>query len=401
MRETLYIRLRAPDSGAPTAYCIARGDAVASFAVEQAPLDDIVGQAAGRRLVVLVPSAEVRLTSVRLPARQLAKVLQAAPFALEDQLADDIETLHFALGARQADGSWPVAVVSRARMSQWLGYFSERGLRPDALIPDVLALPVPDDAHVSLLIDGSEVIVRSSLSDGFVCQRDDLELCLDMLDPERRRVLRTVIPRDEGFDPSTLAWPQEPLHGFAHPFEALLQALATTPHVDLLQGEYSPQQDWLRLWRPWRLAAALATAAFVLAATVHGIGAARLGSELAALRAHNQERFQQIFPTETRIVDLEAQLEQQYARLEGGASGASLLSLTEVLAGALAEVPGLTVQTVQFRDMALYVGFSADNLQTLEQLKGWFAAPRAGRLEVQSANSGSQGVQIRIKLTPA
>jgi general secretion pathway protein L len=401
VRETLYIRMRATDPGAPSAYCVARADAMASFVVEEAPLEALVALAENRRLVVLVPSADVRLATVQLPARQLSKVLQAVPFALEDQLADDVDTLHFAVGGRQTDGTWPVAAVARERIDAWLGFFTARGLRPDALIPDVLALPVPDGEHLSLLVDGAEVIVRTGLSGGFVCLREDLELCLQLVDPERTRVVRAVVPRDQAFDLSRFAWRMEPLHGFGHPLEALLQGLRGNPHIDLLQGEYSPRQDWLRLWHPWRAAAGLALAALVLGATVNGVQAYRLGAELEATRARNEQRYQQVFPTETRIVDLEAQLSQQLARLSGSGSGGALLPLMNVVAAAVGEVPGLTVQAAQFRDAALYVGLSAESLQSLEQLKTWFEKAQPARLEVQSANASDEGVQIRIKLTQA
>lgn len=401
MRETLYIRLRAAEPGAPIPYCIARADAVASFIVEQAPVEALAALANGRRLVVLVPSADLRLAGVQLPARHLAKARQAVPFALEEQLADDIETLHFALGSRQEDGSWPVAVVARERMMQWIGWLAEHDLRADAMIPDMLALPVPDERHFSLLVDGSEVIVRSARDHGFVCQREDLELCLQIADPERARVLRAVIPRDQIFDPSVLDWPVEPLHGFGNPLEALLQQLHGMPAIDLLQGEYSHSQDWMRLWRPWRLAAGLAAAAILLVLGWHGVQAYRLGVVLETQIAANEARFREVFPAETRIVDLEAQLGQQISRLSGGTGGAMLLRLLGVTAEALDAVPGLSVQTVQFRESALYVGLSAQSLQTLEDLKSWFASPRAARMEVQSANAGAQGVQIRIRLSLA
>lgn len=401
MRETLYIHLRAAEPGAITAYCIARSDAVASFAIEQAPLETLLPLAQNRRVVVLVPSADVRLASVRLPVRQASKALQAIPFALEDQLADDVETLHFALGNRQADGSWPVAVVAHARMAQWLGFFTERGLRPDAMIPDVLALPVPDDRHFSLLIDGNEIIVRTHLGGGFVCQREDLVLCLQIADPERTRALRIIVPREQAFDPTTLTWPVEALHGFAHPLEALLQNLREAHAINLLQGGYSARQDWLRLWRPWRLTAALAGCVILLGATLHGVQAYRLGKALDTLSAANRQRYAEIFPNDARIVDLPTQLDRQLARLAGSGAGPAFLTLLAATADAVAAVPGLAVQTVHYRESALYVGLSAQNLQAVEQLKNWFERSRAARLDVQSANAGAEGVQIRIKLTPA
>ncbi len=401
MRETLYIHLRAVDPSAPTAYCIARADAVASFPIEQAPLGELPSIAQGRRVVVLLPSADIRLCSVPLAARQLAKVQQAVPYMLEDQLADDVESLHFAVGARRADAHWPVAVIARERLAAALAFFIDHGLRPDLMIPDLLGLPVPAAEQFTLLVDGDEVLVRSDWSSGFTCLRSDLELCLQLADPERLRSLRVIIPRNQSFDPSVLGRPVEPVHGFAQPLEALLQNLRLDETINLLQGEFSARQDLLRLWRPWRAAAALTAGVLLLAGLLHGLEAWRLGAQLQALETQNAQRYQQLFPAETRIVNLEAQLEQQLARLGSSGRGANLLVLMNVVAEAIAAVPGLRLDAVQYRDSALYASMSAEGLQSLEQLKAWFDSPRPARLEVQSANSGQQGVQLRIKLTPA
>lgn len=401
MRETLYIRLRAVDPAAPTAYCIARADAVASFPIEQAPLDQVLTMAAGRRVVVLVPSADVRLCSVAVPAKQIAKVQQAVPFALEDQLADDVEALHFAVGARDMSGNWPVAVIARDRIAQLLDVFVAHGVRPDAMLPDLVALPVPNDEQFTALVDGDSVTVRTAVAGGFVCGREDLELCLQIADPDRKRQLRVLIARNQTFDPTRLPWTVEPLHGFADPFEALLQNFDAATAINLLQGEYSAKQDWLRLWQPWRAAAALLFGALLLTALVNGVQAWRLGTELAELNARNQQRYQQVFPAETRIVDLEAQLGQQLARLESSSTSAELLGLMNLMSDSIAAVPGLRLQALQYRDTSLYASMSADGLQALEQLKAWFEQPRSARLEVQSANAGNEGVQIRIKLVPA
>ncbi|MES0875114.1 type II secretion system protein GspL [Sinimarinibacterium thermocellulolyticum] len=392
--------MRAVDPAAPTAYCIARADALASFPVEHAPLQDLIPLAAGRRVVVLLSSTEVRLCSVPLPVRHASKVRQAVPFALEDQLADDVQTQHFAIGARGSDGHWPVAVIAHERLQAYLGFFTERGVRPDTMIPDLFALPVPEAHQFSLLVDGDEILVRTAAAAGFVCARDDLETCLLLADGERSRQLRVLIARDQDFDPSLLRWNTEPLHGFEHPLQAMLQHLDGRQAIDLLQGEYSTRQDWLRLWQPWRLAAGLAAAAVVLAATQHGVQAWHLGQELDALNERNQQRYREIFPQETRIVDLEAQLGQQLARLQDAPASAEFLALLGVAAEAIAAVPGLRLEALQYREASLYASMRARELQALEQLKAWFEPPRPARLEVQSANAGSEGVQIRIKLSP-
>lgn len=400
MRETLYIRLRSADPAEPVEYCIARADAVASFVVYRASLAVAAEQTAQRRVVVLVPSADVRLATVQVPARQPAKVLQAAPFVLEEQLAEDVDTLHFALGTRQADNRWPLAIVSQTRMQAWLTLLDEVGIRADVMLPDVLALQAPDETHCNALIDDDQVLVRSAHGAGFVCQFDDLSFCLELADPDKLRTISIVVPRGVAVDVSNLGWPVEPRHGFNSALEALLQQLRINDAINLLQGRHSPKRNRLRWFAPWKLAATLAAVAIGLSLLVHGIEAYRLQRAVAAQDAANVARYQQIFPNETRIVDLSAQLSQQMAALQGG-GGSNFMGLLDVLTQAIAAVPGLQLKTLQFRDGALFAGLSATNLELLDHLKNWFAQARGAQFSVDSANSGADGVQIRVRLSPA
>lgn len=401
MRNTLYIRLRDTEPDADTAYCIASPQAVASFDVRHAPLEAVLQQAGHHRIVVLVPGADLRFAEIEVPARQAAKVLQAAPYVLEEQLAEDVDTLHFALGPRQKDGRWPVAVVSRARMDAWLKPFLDRGLIPDVVVPDALCLPLAEGPRWSALAERDHVLVRHGRFNAFSCLYDDLELCLELADPERQASLRIVVPRDVVADFTRLPWPVELLPGFASSMEALLQYYRPEQGIDLLQGRYSQKEDLKRLWQPWRASAALAAILLGCSALLHGVQTWQLKRELARQEASNVQRYQQIFPNETRIVDLGAQVDQQFTALKAGHGSAGLMPLLQVLADALVAAPGLTVQSAQLRDGALYVALSGSDLQQLETLRSWFATPRPASLEVQSANSGSEGAQIRIKLTPA
>lgn len=402
MRETLYIHLRSAEADAPTAFCIAGSEAMLSWTVNQAPLGEVLSLAAGRRLIVLVPATDLRLCSVNIPARQPAKILQAAPYALEEQLAEDVEDLHFALGPRQADGSHVIVVVAHVRMEQWLAPLRERGLRPDAVLPDLLCLPMAEPERWSALAEPDRITVRTAPYAGFTCAVEDLPVYLNLADPERKALLRIITPRTLTADFTQLPGPVELLSGFGNGLEALLQNLRLEQNINLLQGRYSPREDFQRLWQPWRAAAVLAATWLILAGAWHGVMAWTLGAQLQAQEAANITRYQQIFPSETRIVDLAAQAEQQMARLTGNPAGGGLLPLLEVMAQAQAAAPGLTVQALQYREGALFASLGGSDLQQLETLRAWFAAgSRGASLEVQSANSGSEGVQIRIKLTPA
>ncbi|RPI12964.1 MAG: type II secretion system protein GspL, partial [Lysobacterales bacterium] len=114
MSETLVIRLRATEQ-APASWLIVDSNGARSGPVQSGPVADALAAAQGRRVVVLVPGSEVTLAEPELPLRGGARLAQAVPFALEEQLAADVETLHFAVGSREAGSvGTPVAVVERS-----------------------------------------------------------------------------------------------------------------------------------------------------------------------------------------------------------------------------------------------------------------------------------------------
>lgn len=92
-----------------------------------------IGVADGRAVVT---------TRVAIPARSRERVRRALPFALEDQLSEDVGTLHFAPGQRDAEGRIAVTVVAHDTMRDWLERLDAAGIELDGLYPEPLILPL-------------------------------------------------------------------------------------------------------------------------------------------------------------------------------------------------------------------------------------------------------------------
>lgn len=399
MKETLYIRLRSVSPEAITAAALWSPEG--GLQNLSATLPELAGRATDRRVVVFVPAADVRLASIEVPARSLQKVLQAAPYVLEEQIAEDVDTLHFALGPRQAAGGYPVAIVARERIDSWLGALTASGIQPDVLVPEHLSLPWGADDRVPVLIERGEVIARTAAFQGLSCLPDDLPAYLQIADPDNRYSLRVFVLPEFSPDLSQLGRPVELLPGHRSALEVLVKHWRPETSINLLQGAYSRREKMSRAWGPWRLPAALAAGWLLLCLVAAAVDAYRLSSEAEAQAALNVQRFQTLFPDEKRIIDLTAQLEQKVAALKSGTANQGMLRLLEPVAGAMSTVPGLAVQNLQFREGALYLNLTGPDLQALEQLRAWFDSHPGTSLEVQSANAGAEGVQIRLKLTPA
>lgn len=404
MRELFYIRLpdsHDPDIGDETVveYGSAPADHPRQVWGERGTLRQALERAVGHRLMVFVPGSAIRLAFVDVPARQTAKVLQAAPYLLEEQLAEDVDLLHFAIGPRVEVRGYPVVAVSRERMEGWLAPFRAAGLSPEAVIPDLLALPWSADSHrLSALVESGQVLLRTEAWAGVCCDFADLRTLLSWADPKKTATLRVLIPGDQAPDFTGLDWPLELLPGYRTPLEALTRHVSADYSINLLQGAYSQKADVGRLLRPWRYAAAAVVAWLLIAASAYALETWSLSRELKALETANLERFQSLFPNETRIVDLGAQLNQQISVLQGSGAGGGLFGLLETAALALQENAGFRLQSLQYRDGSLYLALTGTELQALESLREWFGRQPGRGLEVQSANAGSEGVQIRLRV---
>jgi len=115
---------------------------------------------------VLVPSESVLLLGVDLPLASHAKRLAALPFAIEERIADPIESVHLALGSEIGPKRYLVAVVSHALMREWVETAVAEGLGDAAIVPDALSLPVPDEGWAAETADG-RVLVRAADGTGF------------------------------------------------------------------------------------------------------------------------------------------------------------------------------------------------------------------------------------------
>ncbi len=109
--------------------------------------------------MILAPATQILLAEPELPPGSGMKLARAVPFALEEQLTEDIDQLTFAIGRRRAGGGTPAAVVSRAVMTEWM---SEVGRGRHPAVGDVSGyFLMPDNPGQTVLwLEKSRLAVR-------------------------------------------------------------------------------------------------------------------------------------------------------------------------------------------------------------------------------------------------
>jgi general secretion pathway protein L len=402
MRNTLLLR-RDPDNPVAWRWLKLDQEGQPQGSIHAGTLTDAAGESAGQRVVVLVSGADALLTRVSIPgSSSRQKLLRAVPYALEEQVSEDVEDLHFAVGVAMEEGAWPVAVISRHVIQDLTEDALEAGLDIQQVIPEVLALPYRGN-ETSVLVENDVALVRTDQSAGFAVDSDNLGMLLaarmtdeeDSLPP-----LHLFVPEDS-LQPDTGEYVGETrVEPFAgDPLYVFAQGLDGRA-INLLQGDFSRSNDWVALLRPWRATAALLVAGIILSNVVMGIDYFRLKSESEQLRTQIEQTFKTAMPETRRIVNPRIQMQQQLDKLQrkSGTAGGflSLLSQSgEVLKG----MQGVQVDGASFRAGRLDVDLKVSNLQLLDQLKQELM--KSGRLtvEIQSATTGAdQRVQSRLRI---
>lgn len=352
---------------------------------------------------VWTPAADTLLTKATVPTRSRARILQALPYALEDQLLDDPETLHFGY-VREPDGSLAVAVTRRARLNAWLDAFKAAGVRPASMSPASLSLPLYPDAW-SAGFAGNELWVRTGLNAGFVASATVdpppmLAAALKEASAQNRGPQQLVVfNAPSGFDAD--AWRER----LALPVVAETRDWrepTVAPTINLLQADFSQATQLRQTLRPLRPAAVMLVIWFAVTLVIDVGEWARLRYQRSIYTAEMNSLFRQNFPEVKAVLDPAAQMRRQIDALQSRGSGPAdmLPLLTRVAPTLKQQAAQIKLQNVKYSERSLTLELTLPNYQALDQLKNAFQATNLD-VEVLAANGRGNEVDGRLRVRPA
>jgi len=403
MSDWPLVRL-ARDGSQPCGWIVASASGQPLETAHARDAEGLAAAAAGRRVVLVAPASDVLHASASLPPGSESRLAQLAPFALEDQVAEDLEHLHFAVGKGRAgaEGSTDVDVVSRALLEGWLDQAREGGYEAQAV--QALAGLVPEmPGQLSLLADDEQLVVRREGQRPVVLPGADPELAVELAlggESLPEGLLVTV-------HADALAWPRwkdafEAWRPRLHSLRVQLlpngvlplfaAQLATAPGIDLLQGSYAPRRRGVEIWKAWRLAAGLAAGLLVLHLGATGLSYRRLRAEEKSLDVSIQQSFSQAMPGVVSGGKPRARLEQRLAQIAAAAPGRDgFLPMLSAVAASVRGVEGARLTQVQYKPGSLDLKIESADAATAERVgnalrgAGWSAKLQGGQIQLRSA----------------
>lgn len=353
---------------------------------------------------VWLPAGDALLTVARVPSKSRARIEQALPYALEEQVIGDPETMDYRWVA-QEDESLAVAVTAKSRLESVVGALRDAGIAVANLCPATLAVPFSDGVWTAAW-DGAEWLVRTGRVMGFVCAsavdggvppgiRSALaEARESERAPERLLVLNA--PSDVVAD----AWSEAlgvPVESRAMDF----WSYAETGPFNLMPRAFGAPGAGMQALR--HVAPAMAMLALFAVGWV-----AFSGWELYALKKQHEatrkemlDLFRKSFPEAKSIVDPALQMARNLSALQSGAAAAApgdLLPLLTQTATALTASAGTRPRAVQYADGGLTLDVTVGDFQAMETIRTAIGS-KGLDAEVANATNREGKVEGRLRIS--
>lgn len=349
-------------------------------------------------IVVIVPAFDVLLTETSLPKLNRQRLLQALPFALEEQLIDDVSKLHFAVADYQPSGTLPVAIVSRKKMDEWFALFKQYDIVPSELYSAVFLLPYVEKSWSAMILQETAT-VRQNTFLGFNAEQHHLALLIELAlkasaeKPECIHIYSTFAASlDMKLDSvlineihlSEQDW-LDTIPGWIDPANS----------INLLQGNYQPKRKTSETKKIWLLAAYATFTFIVLAFFSELISFFILHHEFTKIDTQITAIYKKNFPEASSVVSPGKRMESKLSALEEGTNTNYFLILLAKIGNALFEAHNVQLKNLDFRDNQLTLELTANTFDDLDNLTR--SLTQLG-LKVKQQNAAIMGEQVKAGL---
>jgi general secretion pathway protein L len=382
--------------------------------LEQNAIEDV-------QIIGLVPANNINSTQVTIPGKQTRFVQQALPFAVEEQLTEDLNSVHLALGAKNPDGSYSVEVINRGLFECFYDALVETGYTINGIFSDASLLPIKD-IDIAIGFEDNWALVNfephtvsrvklfnlANYFESSLVKDDDVETensrkvsCY--IPPQQLESLKIILAelqQNDGVEFTS--------HDLNIPLIELLCESwfqLGTQGINLCQGEFKVASTNAPSLKKWTAVAVVAGIWFLLQV---GLDIGKGYYYQAEANKYEQQALQvykNIFPAERRVTvnNLRRTLKGKLNIAGSSAGGHDFLSLLSETGYQYSQIPNndaIKFNSVNFSDQRkeLTIELSAASFQQLDELKNALTSSGLGA-KISSAINEKDSVRGRLSVT--
>lgn len=373
--------------------CIVADDASNIQHVDASELSPL---AQGKQIIVLVPSEDVVLTTVKLPKMNRARLAQALPFALEEQVIGELTTLHFVPGEIQADGDVPVAITSKEKMQYWLAQLQALNIQPDILMPLVFALPREENSWVITLHDTANI--RMNAYEGFACDPDNLQALLEIALQLAQEKPECIFIRNYTSHAAALNLSVKVKENF-HDAEQFItdHTPLKSPHLNLLNGIYKTRKSLFPETRKvWKAAITLTASFLVLLFLYPSISYFMLKHREHDIDVQIAEIYKHHFPQAANIVAPKIRMQEKMQKYTAQSGESTLLTLAAYIGKGMRKAHGINLKRFSFQHNQMTLELAAASSEDFSMFTDYLMHEG---LKVKQDSVNLAGVRVNAVVT--
>jgi len=406
-------------------------DGVASGSEGIDVIDDLVdslldsrGGMFGLDIVLILQGVHIFSTAVNIPSKQNKHIAQALPFMLEDNVASDVEELHFVPGHRNNNGDVGVLATKKTVLDLLTTHFSRAGLPLTAIVPDMSCLPFVEGEWV-FITDGHQLTIRTSEYQAMSIELDALPILLNSLftisegtePPEKLIVRVTQEFKSDNFE----NWLKTQItsHLVDIDTELDMQHVETSEFLylcdsisdqcvkmnNLLTGDYKPVPKRAPSLFNWKPMASLFSILIVMLVGFQYMHASQLEKQAMVADSEAKALYRKYFPKDKRVFDVRKQMKSHLMKVDTSSSSTAFLPLLAQVGEKMNEMNRASKNQVfiplriSFDEVQgeLKVDCKAPGFEALDSLKKKLESLQLG-VEIARASQDGEQVKARINV---
>ena len=317
-------------------------------------------------VVLVIAQQDVYLSSYEIPDKASRQVLSSIEYQIEDQLAQDIDIQHFALGD-QSHNPVAIAVVEKGIMQSCIKLIQKYGLAVSHIVPEVFLCPWSGKTGEVNLIESHEaVILRYGEFQGIKCHPHLCEEMLKLINAEQEiKVVNYYLQDTESYESVKI----EGYPGASKQLTPEHLDQAVTGRINLLQREFQITSVWLKILRLWKWILSLLLVFIAVSGYNSAIALQQLETRLSDIKTVQYELLKNHLPSNiNQSDDLKKELINLLKQSQSSDEQVNFLELLRKFTLAKTTFPSVIVSKIGYQIKRLSIDITSSQLSDIESL---------------------------------
>ena len=316
-----------------------------------------------QKLILIVSANLVLTTKVKIPSKNEEVIRQSIPFALEEELATDIDDNHFSYSPL-ADQSFIVSIINRRIINQIQTHLLSASLVCKEIYSEIFTVPHHIDKLVICTTDEGYIIRDGLLG----ITLDDSMLSTFLAHTENKEIILYTN------NSNNLAVENRVECNRIDTVQLQAQTLHLKQGVNLFQGEFTQNTDSKKPSNPWKKPIILTALLLFSWLTIHLYEIYNLSTKIESIKSQQKSLLVSSIPNanETELKDpysafMSRIKQSQNSQLSSNNQG--FIVALSYLGKTLSQIPNIQVQSLRLRDQKLEVKLLAPDVNTLNKFQ--------------------------------